>query len=106
MAKLNETPQFRLLIFFQGAPHSEDRQKWRPAQGRDLSKFKPKLPEVDIQDFDIWILQCKYFFAMQIYARWLLELHQHLQLLQRHQLVSNLTCRENSRKFSELKITF
>jgi len=28
------------------APHSEDRQKWRPAQGRDLSKFKPKLPEV------------------------------------------------------------
>merc|ERR1711971_1035796 len=28
------------------APHSEDRQKWRPAQGRDLSKFKPKLAEV------------------------------------------------------------
>merc|ERR1712051_531388 len=28
------------------APHSEDRQKWRPAQGRDLSKYKPKLPQV------------------------------------------------------------
>merc|ERR1712212_77730 len=31
------------------APHSEDRQKWRPAQGRDLSKFKPKLPEVSFE---------------------------------------------------------
>jgi len=26
--------------------HSDDRQKWRPAQGRDLSMYKPKLPEV------------------------------------------------------------
>merc|ERR1712088_971475 len=34
------------LALAAGAPHSEDRQKWRPAQGRDLSKFKPKLPEV------------------------------------------------------------
>ena len=35
-----------IQIQFKAAPHSEDRQKWRPAQGRDLSKFKPKLPEV------------------------------------------------------------
>merc|ERR1711884_903641 len=34
------------LALAAAAPHSEDRQKWRPAQGRDLSKFKPKLPEV------------------------------------------------------------
>jgi len=34
------------LALATAAPHSEDRQKWRPAQGRDLSKFKPKLPEV------------------------------------------------------------
>merc|ERR1712018_187705 len=34
------------LALAEAAPHSEDRQKWRPAQGRDLSKFKPKLPEV------------------------------------------------------------
>merc|ERR1712158_355134 len=34
------------LALVAAAPHSEDRQKWRPAQGRDLSKFKPKLPEV------------------------------------------------------------
>merc|ERR1711899_475494 len=34
------------LALAMAAPHSEDRQKWRPAQGRDLSKFKPKLPEV------------------------------------------------------------
>merc|ERR1712218_741812 len=34
------------LVLVAAAPHSEDRQKWRPAQGRDLSKFKPKLPEV------------------------------------------------------------
>jgi len=33
------------LALATAAPHSEDRQKWRPAQGRDLSKFKPKLPE-------------------------------------------------------------
>merc|ERR1712012_505853 len=29
------------LALAAAAPHSEDRQKWRPAQGRDLSKFKP-----------------------------------------------------------------
>merc|ERR1712210_67611 len=34
------------LALVAAAPHSEDRQKWRPAQGRDLSKYKPKLPEV------------------------------------------------------------
>merc|ERR1712119_40303 len=34
------------LALVAAAPHSEDRQKWRPAQGRDLSKCKPKLPEV------------------------------------------------------------
>merc|ERR1712130_965693 len=34
------------LALVAAAPHNEDRQKWRPAQGRDLSKFKPKLPEV------------------------------------------------------------
>merc|ERR1711936_1504876 len=34
------------LALAAAAPHSEDRQKWRPAQGRDLSKFKPKLPQV------------------------------------------------------------
>merc|ERR1711902_8531 len=34
------------LALATAAPHSEDRQKWRPAQGRDLSKYKPKLPEV------------------------------------------------------------
>jgi len=34
------------LAVVAAAPHNEDRQKWRPAQGRDLSKFKPKLPEV------------------------------------------------------------
>jgi len=34
------------LALAAAAPHREDRQKWRPAQGRDLSKFKPKLPEV------------------------------------------------------------
>merc|ERR1719318_1409626 len=34
------------LALATAAPHSEDRQKWRPAQGRDVSKFKPKLPEV------------------------------------------------------------
>merc|ERR1712209_170279 len=34
------------LALAAAAPHSEDRQMWRPAQGRDLSKFKPKLPEV------------------------------------------------------------
>merc|ERR1711910_5258 len=34
------------LALAAAAPHSEDRQKWRPAQGRDLTKFKPKLPEV------------------------------------------------------------
>merc|ERR1712037_495457 len=33
------------LALVAAAPHSEDRQKWRPAQGRDLSKYKPKLPE-------------------------------------------------------------
>ena len=43
---------------------------------------------------------------MQIYARWLLELHQHLQLLQRHQLVSNLTCRENLINFQSSKLLF
>jgi len=46
------TSKMRLLLIATSlalaaaAPHSEDRQKWRPAQGRDLSKFKPKLPEV------------------------------------------------------------
>merc|ERR1712012_1516429 len=34
------------LALAAAAPHSEDRQMGRPAQGRDLSKFKPKLPEV------------------------------------------------------------
>merc|ERR1711994_207541 len=34
------------LAVVAAAPHNEDRQKWRPAQGRDLSKYKPKLPEV------------------------------------------------------------
>merc|ERR1712236_159811 len=34
------------LALATAAPHSEDPQRWRPAQGRDLSKFKPKLPEV------------------------------------------------------------
>merc|ERR1712168_1727277 len=34
------------LAVVAAAPHNEDRQKGRPAQGRDLSKFKPKLPEV------------------------------------------------------------
>merc|ERR1712001_589635 len=34
------------LALVAAAPHSEDRQKWLPAQGRDLSKYKPKLPEV------------------------------------------------------------
>merc|ERR1711971_1414476 len=34
------------LALAAAAPHTEDRQKWRPAQGRDLSKFKPKLAEV------------------------------------------------------------
>ena len=43
---------------------------------------------------------------MQIYVRWLLELHQHLQLLQRHQLVSNLTCRENLINFQSSKLLF
>merc|ERR1712154_521187 len=34
------------LALVAAAPHSEDRQKWRPAQGRDMGKYKPKLPEV------------------------------------------------------------
>merc|ERR1712141_946116 len=34
------------LALVAAAPHNEDRQQWRPAQGRDLSKYKPKLPEV------------------------------------------------------------
>merc|ERR1711874_274303 len=34
------------LALAAAAPHSEDRQRWRPAQGRDISKFKPKLPQV------------------------------------------------------------
>ena len=51
-------------------------------------------------------MQYKYFLAMQIYVRWLLELHQHLQLLQRHQLVSNLTCRENLINFQSSKLLF
>jgi len=37
------------LALVAAAPHNEDRQKWRPAQGRDLSKFKPKLPEVSFR---------------------------------------------------------
>ena len=39
---------YDLYIECQAAPHNEDRQKWRPAQGRDLSKYKPKLPQVGI----------------------------------------------------------
>jgi len=34
------------LALVAAAPHSQERQKWRPAQGRDLSKYKSKLPEV------------------------------------------------------------
>ena len=54
----------------------------------------------------IFFCNTNIFLAMQIYVRWLLELHQHLQLLQRHQLVSNLTCRENLINFQSSKLLF
>merc|ERR1712002_668357 len=38
-----------LVALASAAPNSEDNQKWRPAKGRDLSKFKPKLPEISKQ---------------------------------------------------------
>merc|ERR1712233_47600 len=34
------------LALAAAAPHSDERQKWRPAKGRDLSQYKSKLPEV------------------------------------------------------------